>query len=643
MNESYGDLVLSYTLNDVTNKIYLGYVTSMSELFTKGVSSFPLISMSQDDCFAIENNSSLTYHIGFKHVDGATINGMDGAIVTPDSDNPSSESSADWYDRLTSFVDRWQARTNGFRLDFIPYDSEYPGSTSGLRPGQQDPTKYNPVMYPLTNVSGFIRSLSRTYNAGDPTVIECDMRFEVGTMYIRRNALIPMGYTESSILPLFSAKSVKKSDFQILISNAKGSVWYPLLHKAEELDSRSSCLTSYKLLGGPESPFETLELTLSAKKLTAQFPMLINNISLGESRIILNAVGRSNMTVTKARSNGTKIILTAYGDAEVLKGCGLTIGGTLPPYKWITDILTSGDYGIQYSDESIILSTSYDIANPLITDYLTFSKDQNVWQVLQICAMYMGCKIFFADNRAYIVDMTVPFGYGFDDKIFDYGDVDLRSMEQTGSTMYGRVVGESNLGDEGTDTVINSQSGYCSGTVGNIGTNKEYSVSDSNSIEIYKTRAGNSLNLPNLVQYTPDNDDGNVYNQAETFVGNLLRYRCEPQQSISFTVREMCQADYYVSNSSILTDVMMWRPCFMMCSRVRSINDDVKGVFIDNVSDIDGVTEKGQLLNMSSYERSYPEGTTKYTFGVMANIDLSESTSQIRTALDSIPSQVSNG
>lgn len=425
---------------------------------------------------------------------------------------------------------------------------------------------------------------------------------------------------------ILEASSVKKEDFQIFLSDMTGSYWYPLLYDPEG-DDRQSCVESYVLEGGPESPFETLTLTLSKKKLSAQYPSLYQSLKPGLNRIILNAVGRSNMTMVKMKLRKDTLTLTAYGDAEILKGTSLFMDGVMMPYDWIKDILTSGQYGVQFAEgKSFLTSMVYATDTSDQTDLLYFQEGTNVWYVLQVCAMYMKCKIFFCDNKAFLIDYTQDFGSMHDGILFDYGPIDVRDRS-TSNPMFGRLTGDVEMGDEGMDTVINRQDAKCSSTFQELRNDISASSGDFDaSVSRYGSRAGQMLYLSNLVQ-TPSGQDPEpniIYNQASTFLHNFVEYRCEPQQSVSLSVKEMSKDD----NGEII-----WTPCFQMCSRVESISDDVNGIYVDNTSVLTPYGPKGNLLNMSSYQRSYPEGTTKYIFGIMANIDLSESTSTIVTQL----------
>ena len=55
-------------------------------------------------------------------------------------------------------------------------------------------------------------------------------------------------------------------------------------------------------------------------------------------------------------------------------------------------------------------------------------------------------------------------------------------------------------------------------------------------------------------------------------------------------------------------------------------------LYVDSDSEITG-SPKNQKLALKTYERSYPECTTEYTWGVLASMDLSSNTSRIMSNL----------
>ena len=84
--------------------------------------------------------------------------------------------------------------------------------------------------------------------------------------------------------------------------------------------------------------------------------------------------------------------------------------------------------------------------------------------------------------------------------------------------------------------------------------------------------------------------------------------------------------------------VPTWKPYFGPASMVKGIRDDVNDVYVTNASVIPISSGKAltQKLALSTYSRSYPEGKSTYTWGVLSTIDLSSNTSQITTSLGNV-------
>ena len=572
-----GRLTLTYS----GTTLDFGIVTSVSPQFSKTCTVVPLVSLRAESTFAVESSSTETYQFGFTYK---------GSDITS------------WYNSVTDAVNRWQCRTNGFVLNYIP-DADTP---------------YIPAM---RNVRGYVKSITRTYSSAGNEIVTGTLTFQVGTMYVTTTN-VPSG-----------AQGVPQTEFSMFISDAEGTM-YCLLGTNGDQDI--NCIESYTLTGGLEQPFEYITVRIPKQRLSSVAPALVeeHGIIAGKSKLSLNAIGLSEMTVTKCKLSNNTYTITAYADSERLRGYSLgTIqAGSRTPSNWIRYILTSGDFGVAYVEGTTYL-VSY---KEDVTELISFEEGTNVWYILQVCAMLLGARIFFADGNAYVVD------YRTDNELVNYvqDGIDLYNDPRFENS----VVDHVSLGDEGVDTIANKISIKYTSVVNDESGSTTESIkntwSDEKSIDEFDEREGNTLSIPELTysetEIPPEEDpetgeipDGaeptiEVVDTAEMWAKNFLSYRSEPQQSISFTLKEMTEYD----------GVPTWRRTFDSCSRTDSITDAVDDVVITNSSDIeDSRTPVLQKLTLSTFERHYPEGTTTYTWGVMANIDLSTSTSQINTSL----------
>ena len=608
MSDSNGELRLSYTLDGVTTVLSFGTVTKMSSQFQKSVSTTPLVSLPSEDAFALDTKTTKVWTVRFTRVQPSEEDIVEGGT------DSTRWSNAEWLTNVTAAVDRWQCRTNGFRLRFTPaWDNPYMPEID-----PEDPDGLN----------GYVKNLSISYSSESNTTLSGSFEFHAGTMYVGTQSADP-------------SDGVLQDDFQIQLSDPDQN--YYLIQGKDADGNEINCVKSYTMSGGLESPFEYISLKIPKDRLSYVAPELIStdadgnlslNVVAGRNSLMVSAVGTSTFTVAKCKLSDGVYTITGYCTAEVLRGTTLDRTTTSSPNAWVTNILTSGRYGVRFSGSSLRSN-----APTLEMGTLTFQAGQNVWYILQVAAMCLGCRVFFAQDRAYVVDYRGDTG-GI---IEDHGVIDLYPTDG-GNAMYAAVTGTVSLGDEGTDTIVNSQTiRYTSIQRGVSGEGEDMSVvetgretaeatfTDSESISVFGTKAGNTMYITELTVSDDviNPDTGEIEpgtDQAKIFGENFISYRSEPQQSIEFQVKEYSQS----------TQGAVWVPRFDPCSRATDIIDTVDDTRITNTSDIAGRGDVPQKLCLSSYEYSYPNGITIYTWGVMANIDLSSSTSQINTSLNTL-------
>lgn len=615
------------------NEIDVGSAKSISETFQKSVMVVPLVSMPMERTFAVETGSGMSYRIQFTR---------DSPQYTNDSSGESSEwSNAEWCRRMDRAVNRWQARTDGFVLSYDPNNP------------------YLPAIYR----NGYVKSLTRTYKPGYITTINGNLQFDVGTMHVRN--------------PKNPGSSENRSEFSIIMSvvdkegNLKGSD--TLLDASTDLeDDPVNCVDSYEVTGGPETPFEFVRMTLPANKFASTAPNVFDpengGVHVGHTTVSIKGMRNGTFVVSKCKQSNKNYILTAYCEAEVYRGQTLLEDMTdLNPKNVIDKILTDPRYctafpdGAEtnveytsrrdYTEEELVEieaninewvdslwtdrfyqenpdGSEEDLQNFLkeneleifgqkqyflmeakaegkeVDDKIPFRKGTNVWYVLQVCAYSLGARIFFANGKAYLIDYTKAAD------LVSNGRLDLYTQD-TGSTLYARVIGQVSLGDEGMDSVINTQTIRCSKARGSD-EQTTVTVDDSASVSKYGQKANVQLNIPELIE------DGSDTTQATQFAKGLFVYRREPQQSVTFTLKEMFKSSGETA----------WNAYFPVNSYAVEIKSQPDEFMVTSESALSGGTAP-QLLMMSTYTTSYPEGTTEYTFGKISNIDLASSTSQI--------------
>ncbi len=420
------------------------------------------------------------------------------------------------------------------------------------------------------------------------------------------------------------------------MSDSTGSDYFDLMYTDDKGRTRS-CISSMKIVGGPEEPFEMVQLVIPKKRLYYVASQLAeaNGILAGVTKVVLNdALGRGVFTVTKCKYSGKRFTITAYCDAERFRGSTIQ-GGSLtgtPRSILATILATRADYGIQVSyldmDPASRTSNEYD-------GVLTFEQDTNLWYALQVCAMLMGCRIWFADDTMHVRNCTRRVLNRVSDGA---EDLDLYPSSES-DPMYGRTAGEVELGDEGADTVVNSVSVRCSYLNPETGEGRgSYNMGpyyenggdreSSSSVAKFGERT-EALTIPELTYTVDTNEETGISTRAseaaEAFARNYIEYLKEPQQSSTFELKEVQRTADGKGYE--------WFPYFDEPTMLDTLTDEPDEIVLTNGS-VCGSGTLPQKLMLSSHTRRYPECTTTYSFGIMKSVSLSDSTSRILDALN---------
>lgn len=561
-----GRLTINFADSEVsTQSIDLGTITSWSNTVQKRGLMTPIVTQGVQNTFPIENGNSQSYSFAFTHY-----NGQNG------------ETNAEWFEKVTSAIDRWQARTDGCTLIYEP----------GLD---------NPYAVRM-EIEGYIKSITRNYKNDFNEVISGTMEFTAGFMHINdRNR--PPG-TESM------------SGMYIMMSDPQQVNWYALYGGNDDV---YHCVDSVEIKAGPESPFEYAVITIPRKKLMEQIPDLYGNIIDGMNRIYLNIFGHHDMFVQKVSSSESSITITAYCTAQVYRQIVLGSAITNTPMGIIRTILSDASLGVSFAEDSIVYRY---IPSETSEMALTMPRGTMAYRALQICARILGCRLFFADNKTYLIDYrlspidsNVPnLRKSGDNIIFNAGDLDIRF----GDDMKPCTVGTSSTDETGFDPVKNHVTVEYSLTdeSGNI-TSASERITDELSVSVLNTMLDKgTVKLPELSA-----------EHARAFGRNMLSYLREPQRSMTFTLKEV----YGQSG----TWGKRWKSYFTPCAVADSLTDSYNSERIDNTSILVDNSKAYQKLILSEYTRQFPKGTCEYTFGMIASVELSDNLSQTSMALNS--------
>lgn len=598
-----GTLVLSIYTGQYP-QILSDVVTSINDNVSVSVMRTPIVTFKADQAFAYDTGatSSLSFSI--------VRNNPPEPNDLPENTNSRTWSNKRFEAELVRYIDRWQAETDGCQLVFEPFT-----------PGQRTISEYV-----------YLSSISITSNKGIAETLYISLDADVGTMTAAAKPIISDSKVYGATDPIYWKDSV------ITMSSSDGMNNYPIYMGVE---NQWNCVSSYAVKCGPEQSFPSLVLNISKKNLSAIAPDLVDDIIAGKNHISVYGVGKGDYIVTKTYSSGQNYKVTAYSVYEQYRASPInekfsfgSITGVSykTPMDMIFHILTDQlYYGV---DNAKIFFNLKDIIycyrkdnNQWLGAASYFEKSQDAWYVLNVCALRLGCKIWFADGKAYIVDTSVENPDSPDvacSSRFSFCDFDRLYLNRDGfyplnpSTdelaFMQSVCGDTELGDEGADvlknfTVVKCQSGQ------------------------YAYRLDDPLPNASRMKFGVKRAEY-VVTEVQKVDGEAIAYNtdaryCDSEQSIGFKLSET----HYNEPEEGETDPgRYWQPYFPQLSRVNEIYDYSKDLVISNKPNFTGAGVPDRLrakLTLSTAEYHFPEGYTEYWFGIMAPANLTQGTSTI--------------
>ena len=577
-------------------------VTSVNEEVSTSLTTVPIVTFKADQSFVFDTGVTATMTFSMVRNNPLSIN--DG------SDNPYKWSNRKFEKMITDFIDRWQAETDGCHLVFTPIDDTF----------QRTIDEYV-----------YLSSLTLTNKGGYADTLYITLNVVVGTMTAKIKPTIPVdskvkGYQDKIYI----------SDSFITMTSSSGEDHYFIYYGGADT---LNCVSSYYVKCGPEQPFPSLVMTISKKNLSAIAPLLVDDIIAGKNRVQVKGIGGGDYIVTKVSSQGQNYKVTAYTIYEQYSASSIgeefTFGPSAnqmyhKPMEIITRILTDSEtYGISGARISFALSDivyCYASTKNSWSGDSSFSAGSDAWYVLSVCALKLGCKIWFANGKAYVVDTSVTdisSAQGIETSA-NFAFIDISSLclnmsgyfpqepSATDINFSKSVCGDTMLGDEGSETLKNYTLVVC---------NENNSTVEGASSEIVnQSRA--KFGVRKEEYYIPEfkNDD------AKAVAANTNERYCDSEQSIGFNLAEV-----HYDNESGRTG-KYWQPYFSFLTRVGSIRDYSKDLVISNRSNfpVNGsFIEMKNKLTLSTAEYHFPEGYTEYWFGIMKPTTLTQNTSVI--------------
>ncbi len=416
----------------------------------------------------------------------------------------------------------------------------------------------------------------------------------------------------------------------VKISTKDGKAWYLLAGhttitnengEVESMDIHN--IEEYSLTGGPLDPFEYAVIKISTKKLKECAKELSEEegIVVGQNKVYIEYYGVcKHMTVAQFETNDEMLKITAYCDA---KGLATTVlGGSVmgTPFNVIQEILTTSlvldiPFKTGNDTESASFIYCYDDTYDSNIGEIEFPMGENVWFVLQICAISLGCILFFANDKAYLIDYRIPpLRSNNNLPITDVGAIFLhQGLTQVATSIAIRVLGIPEYTKSQVDSIVNhvEVSGKVTKFPNSGSEIEEDSIAVEDALSVEKVGVSSKRLNTRYLNYA----------QRAIFARNYLDYHLVASQGVSFTINE-------VSDTG---EKVVWTPYYDTVARSRYISDTYSSKVMMN-EDSTG-RPMLQKIFLSRFTISYPKGVTEYTFGQMVNNDLPQAVSQLDTRL----------
>jgi hypothetical protein len=667
-----------------TYYIDLGIITRIEETFSKSTSTTPRTSMSAENAFVLETGSSVTLNISFERRNPTEINDnvlnytlankgdaddiyanetegsgeyiesiskedMESLLYISRINSSKRWSNNKWYREMTAAVDRWQTKTDGFEFMYIP--------------DQNGDYMDNPYIPAYNYINGYVKSLRRTYKAGDPTVLYCTMEFHVGTIHLNTSketeTQFKFSHLASPATPYveMSVEDELASTKMILHSVNKSEV------SSEEsyLDSDSD----FTLTGGPNQPFECLEFSVSKYHLQragSDESRAISEGMLVKLKAFKDQYGQYE--VIKSKTDGTTEIRyeppkkkELESKTYVIRSASQTSGiRTHRKYKVQAycreSALTSDITSVEISDMDVwtvmmgIMRGNFSqkglyvdgipegyIKQNVISDInaefgikISVKVGVNLWYLLKLCANLMHAKVFFADGHMYVVDYSLV-------ENTSIGSLEAKApLEDVGDVLLDSNQYRSRMNGMASDRTTAYSNYVCNYTTLGLTTAQisDKLINDRESVGRWDSVAVHGI-------FDPDVElDNNVILDEkgyEAYRRYKLDYFGYPQTPVQFTLKEL-----YTSGG----ENGHWRVTFPPASFARHVRDTITG--FDNtcqprvnpvirqtedkssvsVEYVESTTVRPPTLMLSSYKRDMWSCCTEYTFGEIEETSLSK-------------------
>lgn len=477
MNNGYGlaQLDAPYGL-----RCDLGTITAVTDTLNKSISVTEIVSLPTDCTFALESQTSNTYTFQFVRRNPYR---SDGSTYEDDSMYGYTSwmwTNERWVRAVSSLINRWQAQFDGYTLTLNVARDDY-GDAIHLRDADgHELSELKPYtdLYPVTIKNVYLKNISFSYAAGDTDTISGSitavvggrMTFKAATSVSNRSInyrllsvdnnrkklisvtgqYVPL-YAEvdprtGQVLPCYNEANeytefVQKSEKYVgvtyyssgvakeflLMKGNTASSGAPAEEDEDEFDQKAyndelNVIQSYSIQGGPTYPFESITLKVNMKRMTAEYPELLDDVKdgaiteesgfkldAGISEIVAKGVGYGSYIVTEYESNNATMTIKGYCRAAMLTAMtwpGDLVEASGPPSELILSVLSTTNYGLTHPFQNYEIITNVVGKGYFDKSRLKVREGANTWQVLGTLGMICGARVFFTADKAFVVDYT---------------------------------------------------------------------------------------------------------------------------------------------------------------------------------------------------------------------------------------------
>ncbi len=478
----------------------------------------------------------------------------------------------------------------------------------------------------------------------------------------------------SEVLPeegsIHVAEPIGFGDEAVIMSDPYNKVDYLLFASNMEYN----CVESYSIFTGSEQPFEYVKLKISKKQLSVVAPDLVGRIVAGKNIVTLIGPGQGQYIVTSCKKSSNVWTVTAYSISEQIRGVvtsnEIQITSYASPFDAITSLAmdafsrmaTGGSSPAPVQGVAALFKKSNNKwENETLPGQgvLRFGVGENLWYIISVCALKLGCKLWVADGTLYVVDTTIMTNgppsedtntYQVTPSTLNFTDIDAIYLNTSGEYPYrmtesqqsllSNIVGLPSPGKEGQEVIRNKVTvtfnesndsrtadgrGIITDGQDGAGTMKGTAESDvtgnvKSSIEYFNEKSY-TIKIPQF-----------GYKNAKAVANQIAAMYCDAETSISFDVRELIEKTIQVGDETVQS--REWQPTFNQLTRVHNIYDYSNDLTVSSRMNFNRNIILPSKAMLSLIEYKFPEHVTTYTFGISTPTDITQNTSIIKNALN---------